>query len=171
VALAINLIIGGGIFGMPAKVFSLSGPASVVAYLICAGAVIPIVFCFAEVGSRFTQTGGPYLYAFEALGPLVGFEAGWLRWLSGIASCAALANLLADYLSYLWPAAYGGPWRALTIIGVIGVLTTVNVLGVRDVAATSNALAIAKLLPLLLFIIAGLFFIQPPSRPPRASSS
>ena len=161
VALAINFIIGGGIFGLPSKVFSLSGPASVIAYVVCAGAVILIVFCFAEVGSRFTQTGGPYLYAREAFGPFVAFGVGWLRWLSGVASSAALGNLFADYLSYMWPVAQAGLWRALTITAVICSLTAVNVLGVRDVAAVSNFLALAKLLPLLLFIAVGLFFIHP----------
>ena len=82
VALGINFVVGAGIFGLPSKVYSLSGPASLVAYAVCAIAVTLIVLCFAEVGSRFTQTGGPYLYAREAFGPFVGFEVGWLRWLA-----------------------------------------------------------------------------------------
>ena len=161
VALAINFTIGGGIFGLPSKVFALSGPASILAYILCAGAVIPIVLCFAEVASRFTQTGGPYLYARAAFGPLVAFEVGWLRWLAGVASSAALVNLLVDYLGYMVPAVRTGPWPAATITVVICGLTTVNVLGVRDVAIASNFFALAKLLPLLLLIAIGLFFIHP----------
>jgi amino acid transporter len=62
VALSVGLIIGGGIFGLPAKIFSLAGPASPLLYVTCAAAVVLIVFCFAEIASRFTEVGGPYLY-------------------------------------------------------------------------------------------------------------
>lgn len=161
VALGINFVVGAGIFGLPAKVYGLSGPASLIAYVVCAAAVILIVLCFAEVSSRFTKTGGPYLYAREAFGPLVGFEVGWLRWLSGITSFAANSNLLVDYLSYFWPTASGGLWRAFLVTTLTLSLTLINVVGVRDTALVSNIFAVGKLLPLLLFIAVGLFFVNP----------
>ena len=161
VALGINFIVGAGIFGLPAKVYSLSGSFSLIAYAICAVAVVLIVLCFAEVGSRFTETGGPYLYAREAFGQFVGFEVGWLRWIAGITAFAANANLLVDYLSYVWPKANAGLWRALIISALSLSLTMINLVGVRDAALASNIFAIGKLLPLLLFVIVGLFFVNP----------
>jgi amino acid transporter len=160
VGLGINFIVGAGIFGLPAQVFSRAGSLSLIAYAVCAAAVILIVLCFAEVGSRFSRTGGPYLYAREAFGPLIGFEAGWLRWLAGVASFAANVNLLVDYLSYLWPAG-AGVWRMLMIALTSIAFTTVNVVGTRDTARISNLFAVAKLLPLILFIAIGLFFLTP----------
>jgi hypothetical protein len=82
VALAVNAVIGAGIFGLPSKVQSLIGPYSLIAFIVCAVVVTLIILCFAEVGSRFSVTGGPYLYAREAFGPVVGFEVGWLVWLA-----------------------------------------------------------------------------------------
>jgi amino acid transporter len=161
VAFGINFVVGAGIFGLPAKVYSLSGTLSLIAYAICAAAVFLIVLCFAEVGSRFDETGGPYLYAREAFGQLVGFEVGWLRSLAGVTSFAANSNLLVDYLSYVWPTANTHLWRALIITAVALSLTTINLIGVRDAALASNIFAVGKLLPLLLFVTAGLFFIQP----------
>jgi basic amino acid/polyamine antiporter, APA family len=158
-ALGINFVVGAGIFGLPSKVYSLSGPASLLAYAICAATIILIVLCFAEVGSRFTQTGGPYLYAREAFGPFVGFEVGWLRWLAGVASFAANSNLLVDYLSYLWPAANAGLLRALVLTAAILSITAINVIGVRDTAIISNIFAVGKLIPLVLFVAVGLFFV------------
>ena len=78
VALTINAIIGAGIFGLPAKVFSLIGSYSLFAFLACALVVVLITLCFAEVGSRYSETGGPYLYARETFGPTIAFEVGWL---------------------------------------------------------------------------------------------
>src|SRR5258705_11556802 len=76
VAIAINGIIGAGIFGLPSKVYALIGTYSLIAFVVCALVVTLIILCFAEVGSRFNETGGPYLYAREAFGPAVAFEIG-----------------------------------------------------------------------------------------------
>ena len=160
VALGVNFVLGAGIFGLPARVYNLAGPASLVAYAVCSAAVVLIVLCFAEVASRFRQTGGPYVYAREAFGPFVGFEVGWLRWLAGVASFAANSNLLLDYLSFLWPAVHGGFLRAFVLTFLILLIATVNLIGVKDTARVSNVLAIGKLIPLLLFIGIGSFFID-----------
>src|SRR2546421_6230304 len=116
VAIAINGIIGGGIFGLPASVFSLIGSYSVIAFVVCALVVTLIILCFAEVGSRFDETGGPYLYAREALGPTVAFGIGWLIWLARITAFAANCNLLINYLGYFWPSATTTFWRATIIV-------------------------------------------------------
>src|SRR5689334_25101483 len=105
VAIAINGIIGAGIFGLPSKVYALIGTYSLLAFVACAFVVALIILCFAEVGSRFDETGGPYLYAREAFNPAVAFEIGWLIWLVRITAFAANCNLLINYLSFFSPAA------------------------------------------------------------------
>jgi amino acid transporter len=161
VAIAINGIIGAGIFGLPSKVYSLIGSYSLFAFVACAIIVTLIILCFAEVGSRFNETGGPYLYAREAFGPTVAFEIGWLIWLARLTAFAANCNLLVNYLGYFSPSAGSSSGRALIIFIVTGVLTTVNVIGVRQAAIVSNFFTIGKLIPILIFIGAGLFFINP----------
>src|SRR5262245_407285 len=161
VAVAINGIIGGGIFGLPSKVYALIGPYSLIAFAVCALVVALIVLCFAEVGSRFSETGGPYLYAREAFGPVVGFEAGWVMWLARLAAFGSNCNLLIDYLGYFHPWIGAGWPRAVVIIAVVFALTAVNVVGVRDAALFSDVFTIGKLIPLALFIGAGLFFLNP----------
>src|SRR5215813_7379545 len=103
VAVAINAIIGAGIFGIPSRVYALVGPYSLIAFVVCAIVVALLVLCFAEVGSRFNKTGGPYLYAREAFGATIGFEVGWLMWLARLTGFAANCNLLIDYLGFFWP--------------------------------------------------------------------
>lgn len=161
VALIINSMVGAGIFVLPARAFGLIGPYSLAAFIICALVVALIILCFAEVGSRFRETGGPYLYAREAFGPAAGFQVGWMFWLARLTSSATNCNLLVVYLGYFWPGANAGLWRAGIITAVIVGLTAVNYVGVRDAAAVSNFFAVGKLLPLLLFVAVGLFFISP----------
>ncbi len=160
VAVVINGIIGAGIFGLPSEVFDKIGSYSLIAFAVCALIVMLIILCFAEVGSRFDATGGPYLYAREAFGPLVGFEVGWLQWLARITAFAANINLLVGYLGFFWPAAGAEPWRSLIITAVVVSLTIVNIVGVRKATVFGNLFTIGKLIPLVLFIAVGLFFIN-----------
>ncbi|HEX4946541.1 MAG TPA: amino acid permease [Blastocatellia bacterium] len=161
VALTINIIIGAGIFGLPSRIYALTGVWSLLAYVVCASLTVLIILCFAEVGSRFDATGGPYLYTRAAFGSVVGFEVGWLVWLARVTAFAALCNLFLGYLSYFWPAANSGWTRAVVILAIVITLTTVNILGVREAALVSNLFTIGKLAPLLLFVITGLFFLSP----------
>lgn len=160
-ALVINGVVGAGIFGLPARIYALAGSYSLPAFVVCAFFIILLVLCFAEVASRFTETGGPYLYAQEAFGSFAGFEVGWLMWLTRLTGFAALCNLLVGYLSYFVPAAASGVGRTLSITAVVAAYTLINILGIRPTAVTSNLFTVAKLIPLLLFVGVGFFFIEP----------
>jgi APA family basic amino acid/polyamine antiporter len=161
VAIAINGIIGAGIFGLPAKVFSLIGPYSIIAFVACALLVALIILCFAEVSSRFDDTGGPYLYAREAFNPAVAFEIGWLIWLARVTAFAANCNLLINYVAYFWLGATDTFWRAAVIVFVVAVLAVINLLGIRQAAIVSNVFTIGKLVPIIIFVGLGLFFLNP----------
>lgn len=160
VAVTINGVIGAGIFGLPSKVYSLIGPYSLIAFVACALVATLIILCFGEVSSRFDETGGPYLYAREAFGPVVGFEVGWFSWLARLTAFAANCNLLVSYLGYFWPNASNALWRAAIITTVVVSLSVINFLGVRQAAIVSNFFTIGKLIPMLIFIATGLFFLN-----------
>ena len=161
VLLIINGVIGSGIFGLPSKVFRETGVFSIAAFLVCAVAVFIIILCFAEVSSRFDKTGGPYLYALSAFGPLPAFLTGWLLLVTRFITYAALVNLLVTYLSVFSPLLAGPEVRVLLIVLVTMLLAYVNHVGIQNSTRINNFLTIAKLLPLLLFIAVGFFFIDP----------
>lgn len=161
VLLVINGVIGSGIFGLPAKVFKETGVYSIAAFLVCAVAVFVIILCFAEVSSRFNKTGGPYLYALSSFGPLPAFLTGWLLLVTRFITYAALINLLVTYLSVLSPVFANPEARIITIILLTASLAYINHTGVQNSTRINNLLTIGKLLPLLLFIAVGFFFINP----------
>ena len=169
VAITINGIIGAGIFGLPSKVYSLIGTYSIIAFIACALIVALIILCFAEVSSRFDETGGPYLYAREAFNPAVAFEVGWLIWLVRITAFAANGNLLINYLSYFWLSATTPGWRALVIVFVVVVLAVINLLGIRQTAIVGNVFTVGKLVPMIIFCGVGLFFLNPQAFAPGPS--
>ena len=154
-ALAVNSIIGSGIFGLPATVAGLLGKGSVIAMVIAGAAMGVIMACFAEVASQFSEAGGPYLYTRTAFGRLAGILVGWMFYLAQTAAPAANANLFVIYLAEFWPEAKD-PWPRFVILTLlVGVLALVNVRGARQGAWVSNVFTVAKILPLLMVVSAG----------------
>src|ERR1700730_2108443 len=159
-ALMVNLIIGGGIFGLPSTVAGILGGQSPIAYLIAAAGIGIIAACVAEVASRFQQAGGPYLYAKTAFGRFLGLQTGWLLWLTRVSAAAAVANVFIDYLSGFWPQAKGPATRLATLTILIGGLAAANIRGVKMGTRISDFLTVAKLLALVIFVAGGLLFIH-----------
>ena len=159
--LVLNSIIGSGIFGLPSVVAGLVGKAGPWAYLVAAAGVGVIMACFAEVGSRFREAGGPYLYAREAFGRFAGIQMAWVSWLVRLTAAAANANLFVIYLAQFWSPATEQIPRLAILTLLIGMLAFVNYRGVRAGAQLSNVFIISKLVPLMVFGLVGLFFLHP----------
>jgi len=162
-AIALNGMIGSGIFVLPSTVAASLGQLSPIAYITSAIAAVLIVLCFAEVGSMYERSGGPYVYAKETFGDFVGFEVGWMFMLARVTAIAAISNAFADYLGEFWPSMAVGAGRVEVITLAILALAWINILGVRYGAWVINLLTMAKLIPLLLFLMVGWFFIEPGS--------
>jgi len=160
-AIGINQVIGGAIFLLPSQVAAQIGGWSPIAFVLMGVATLAVALCFAEVGSRFDRTGGPYVYTRAAFGNFVAFEVGWMQWFTRAASQASIMAGMAVALGYYWPAMTGGWPRAALLVGITSALALVNVRGIRQSAWLVNTLTIGKLLPLALFISVGLFFIEP----------
>lgn len=155
--LSINDVVGSGIYLLPAATALLLGPASLWAVMVAGLAVCLLVLTYAQAASYFDQPGGSYLYAREAFGPFIGFEVGWMIWLTRVASAAALSNGLAAAVAHVWPAAKDGLGQAAVVTASLVLLTVVNVVGVKAAARFGIVLVVGKLVPLLLFVVLGAF--------------
>lgn len=160
-AAIINITIGGGIFRLPANVAGSLGAAAPIAYLVCAIAMGLIVLCIADAGSRVSLTGGPYAYVGTAFGPYAGFLSGVLLWMLGTFATAAVSTVFASSLGLLMPALAGRGMEIGILVAAFGFWSLVNLQGVRLGARLNSIATVAKLLPLLLVAIGGLFFIDP----------
>ena len=156
--IGINQVIGGAVFLIPSQVALAVGGWSV-AFVVLAGvSSMFVALCFAEAGSRFDRTGGPYVYTRAAFGPFVAFEVGWMQWFTRAASQASVVNGIAVSVGYYWSGAADGLPRAALITLLTAALAVVNVVGIRQSAWLVNALTIAKLVPLLGFIVFGVWY-------------
>jgi basic amino acid/polyamine antiporter, APA family len=159
VALAVNCILGSGIFGLPSVIAGLLGRASPLAVLLAGAGAAVIIACYAELASQFDETGGTYLYLRHTFGRFAGLQVGWLTLLSRLTAAAAAVNLLVVYLGEFWPAATA-PLPRLAIISVfLGMLAAVNYRGVGGGTVVSNATVVAKVAALGLVCLAGALFL------------
>ncbi|TWH99171.1 APA family basic amino acid/polyamine antiporter [Luteimonas cucumeris] len=159
-AAVINIIVGAGIFKMPATLSAQMGAAAPLALIAGALAIIPIALCFAAVGSRAAATGSPYTYAGAVFGPFAGFVAGALMWISNVASSAGVAAALSVQVAGLLPLFAEPAARAMLLIGVYLVVFAFNAFGVKLGARAIAVLATLKLTPLFLLAGVGLFFVD-----------
>lgn len=159
----VNIIVGGGIFVLPATLALALGPAAPLAFVLGALVMLPITACFAAAGSRVTATGGPYSYIGAAFGPFAGFVGGALMWITNVASIAGIAAALVDQAGNAVPALASPGARAALLVGIYGLLVGINALGIRVGIRTIMTLAVLKLAPLVVLVIVGLFFVSPPN--------
>jgi amino acid transporter len=154
-ASTVCVVVGAGIFVVPAKLAAGVGSYAPLALLACALAIGAVAICFAEGGSRMPSSGGAYGYIAAAFGPLTGFVAGVLSWLGCVLASGGVAAALADVVAAVLPAPLAPAVRVFTIIAVIGGIALVNVGGVVRATRLVSAATLLKLAPLLLFVVIG----------------
>jgi basic amino acid/polyamine antiporter, APA family len=165
VALGVGGIIGSGVFGLPATMGSVAGPSLVLAVGLVGMITVVLALIYAELGSAFPVTGGPYSIPRLALGDTGGFVIGWGYFLYAFTGTAAIIDIMVTYAGFYIPGLAVG--LTLTATGItIAVAATIiftvmNVLGVKWGALFGIVTTVAKLVPLLLFGFVGLAFLQP----------
>jgi APA family basic amino acid/polyamine antiporter len=158
---SINIIIGAGIFILPALVAERLGSGGIWPYIICGILMILIMLCFAEVGTKITLTGGAYSYIEIAFGKYAGFlTTNIFIFGAAVMANAAVANGLADTISYFLPF-FKMQWiRILFFALIFGGLAYYNVRGIKKAITIVKFNTIIKLVPLLMIALFGWFFIS-----------
>lgn len=158
----INMTVGTGIFVVPAIIGITMGASAILAYLLCGGLIFLIALCFAELGSKTEISGGTYTYIENAFGPFAGFLANNIYWFgSCVFADAAIANALADTISYFIPAFSHSFYRAIFFVCIFGSLAIVNMKSVKNGVRLVEFTAIGKIVPLIIFVIVSSFHIIP----------
>ncbi|MBS0475957.1 MAG: APC family permease [Proteobacteria bacterium] len=151
-AAILNGMIGAGVFALAGSVAHFSGSWAPLVVLIVGLALLPVVLVFAALAGLFDETGGPILYVDAAFGPIAGFQTGWVQCLSTLASAAANANLLADYLLRVVPSWNGAIWHGAIVFAALGLALAINLLEARRSAVWLQRVSVGKLVPLAVLL-------------------
>ena len=160
-ALVVGNMIGSGVFLLPASLAGTAGPISMFGWVFTGAGAIMLALVFAGLGRALPRTGGPYAYAKRAFGDFIGFQTAWGYWIAAWAGNAAIAVAFVGYLAVFWPQV--GTEKllgALVGIGVIWLVTAINILGVRETGRVQVVTTVLKFVPLAVIGIVGLFFID-----------
>lgn len=152
-----NCVVGSGIFLIPGEVMKAMGPGGIWVYIFDTILAMAIALCFAEVAGLFDKNGGAFVYVQAAFGDFVGFEVGIMKYISGAFIWSVGAVGVATSLESFWPGASN--YKTIIAVLIVTGLSLVNIIGVSKTKNLNNVITISKLVPLILFIAIGVFFI------------
>ena len=183
ISLGIGVIIGAGIFVLSGQAAAnYAGPAIVLSFILSAIGCALAGLCYAEFASMIPISGSAYTYAYATLGEFIAWIIGWdlvLEYLFGASTVAVgwsgyVVSFLKDFNINI-PAVFShaplsysvtGGWHTTgailncPAIFIVGLMTTLLVIGIRESARFNNGIVIIKLIVIVLFIGVGLFFIK-----------
>lgn len=151
----VNIIVGAGIFVLPAIIAEIMGSAGIIVYLFCGFLIALVMLCFAEAGSKVTRSGGGYAYVETAFGPFPGFLAAVFLVLGSVFSDAAVANALTELIGLAFPVFKNPVVRVVFLLVLFSGLATLNVIGVKQGIGLVKINTVAKLTPIVLLIVFG----------------
>jgi basic amino acid/polyamine antiporter, APA family len=165
-AITVGIVVGAGIFRMPALVASEASSEAIFLFAWMAGGLLSIIgaLCYAELTSAFPSVGGDYHFLRVAYGSRLAFLYGWAR-LAVIqtGSIALLAYILGDYLAAIAPLGpYGSSLYAAAAVVLIAII---NIAGIRHGAGAQRWLTAAEIIGLGAVIVAGLILAPPGAAP------
>ncbi len=171
VCMMVGIVIGVGIYESPPRVAAnVSDPTALLLAWALGGMLAFIgALCYAELATAYPRSGGDYVYLTRAYGSWVGFLYGWAELLViRTGSIAAMSFVFSDYMTRIAPL---GPRSSVVYaVCIVGLLSLVNVRGVREGKWTQNALTVSKVLGLSLIVLIGVFSALTPGSAPSASS-
>ncbi len=166
IALVVGSMIGSGVFLLPATLASF-GAASLLGWGLTLLGALLLAIVYSWLAKKITRTGGSYAYAHEAFGPGAGFFVAWSNWISMWCGNAALAVAFAGSLGAVFPEATATPLRgAVSALAALWFCTIVNIAGVREAGRMQLITTLLKIVPLILFGVLGLAYIQADSYQP-----
>jgi len=162
-AVGLTTIVGSGIFALPSMLAAGLGPLAFLAFLGAAIVVSLIGLMTAEAAGTTSRHGGTYAYVADAFGKPPAFVIGWLSWVNNILSWATVSFAFVILMDHVSPGLGTGENARIIATIEIVLFGLLNALGARPGAAVSNFLTVAKLVPLVLFVVIGLIAFQPGS--------
>jgi len=166
----VGIVIGVGIYESPPRVAANVSDPTALLMAWALGGVLAFIgaLCYAELATAYPRSGGDYVYLSRAYGSWVGFLYGWAELLViRTGSIAAMSFVFSDYMTRIAPL---GPRSSVVYaVCIVGLLSLVNVRGVREGKWTQNALTVSKVLGISMIVLIGAFSALTPGSSPSAS--
>jgi arginine:ornithine antiporter / lysine permease len=159
VALVVGSMLGGGVSSLPQNMAKGASPGAVIiGWAITGLGMLALAFVYQSLSTRKPKLdAGPYSYARAGFGDFVGFNSAWGYWLSAWIGNVSYVVLIFGALSYFFPSfgAEGNTWQAIVAASVfLWLVHGLILMGIRQAAIINLVTTIAKLVPIIIFIVA-----------------
>jgi APA family basic amino acid/polyamine antiporter len=169
VALIVGNMVGTSVYTLPALLARETGPLGILAWVVTAAGYLFVALVYASLGTRYPETGGPYVFAREAMGEFAGFQSVWAYWFSAVVGNAAIVTGVVGYIEGFSPTlASSELHRFLLAQSLLWGLCVVNVLGIKVSARIQISVLFLNVVPLMLFSVIALFYFDPANLTPFA---
>lgn len=169
IALIVGNMVGTSAYTLPALLARETGPLGVLAWVVTAAGYLFVALVYASLGTRYPETGGPYVFARETLGEFAGFQSMWAYWFSAVVGNAGIVTGVVGYMEGFSPTlAESETYRFFLAQALLWGLCLVNVLGIRISARIQITVLFLNVVPLLLFSIVALFYFDAANLTPFA---
>jgi amino acid transporter len=158
--IASGAMISSGLFVLPGLAYARTGPAVLLSYGIASLLVIPALLSKAELATAMPKAGGTYFFIDRSMGPMMGTIGGFAAWYS-LAFKSAFALVGIGVFTILLNPGFSVMQIKLVAVFFCIIFTIINIVGVRHTGKTQIAFIIILLSLLVLYIISGIFFIEP----------
>lgn len=147
-------MIGSGVFMLPATLAEVSGPmATIIAWILTTIGSILLALSFANLGSKFTETGGAYQYTKEAFGEFVGFISAWLYWNGSWIGNAAIIVALVSYSTAIFPSLNNPLISIIYGSAILWIFTIINIINVKVAGKLQSYITVFKIVFFGIFIV------------------
>ena len=158
-ALVMGSMLGAGILSLPQNMAAASGAGGVViAWLITLFGMLMLALVFQNLTNRKPEVeGGVYGYARAGFGDFMGFNSAWGYWMSGWVGNVSLFVVMFSAIAGFGPLAFfgnGNNWQSILAASLLlWLLNWIVLRGVHEAAFVNILTTIARVLPLLLFVV------------------
>ena len=161
VSIGIGGMIGAGIFSILGVSAQIAGHAMYLSFIIAGLVALLCTYSYAKLGSTYPSAGGPVEFLVKSFGDGVisgGFNI--LLWVGYVFALSLYAKAFGSYAITFLPADSPGLWLNVFVTMIILVFTAINFIGAKAVGKSEVVIVATKVSILIIFIIAGFFFID-----------
>ena len=163
-AMVVGGMVGAGVFSIPRNFAQATGVyGALIAWAIAGAGMLMLAFVFQTLANRKPDLdAGVYAYARAGFGPYVGFFSAFGYWASACVGNVSYWILIKSTLGRIFPALGEGNTVTSVAISSVGIWAFHALVsrGVKEAAGINKIVTIAKIIPLLLFLVLAIFFLK-----------
>ena len=158
--LGVDGMVGSAIFLLPGSLYSKAGNSLIGILLVSGVSALLLALCYAALSSKTKQNGAAWVYAYKEFGRFAGFEVGFFTWFQGVITITTEIAAFLTSLKLFIPQLSDKLVYDIAGIAIVLVIAIIGLMGDRVSSIADNIATFLKIGVLLIFVLAGIWFIH-----------